>query len=335
MAVATNSDSIQFNGGGALSASWPNGDDGAASLPVTHWAFWPKPVGGQILLSTPFSLSPVFQRGKPVQIPAESLRLTVPHTETAGRWRDYAAGSSGELSLAGANRVLEMLVAGGGNTLVDTPTTGQAYLSFHRCETRRSTLGAPLLAGGTSLTLATALPAQTDQFLRINGNAGGTDEIVRVTEVTSVTEFSIARAQPDFVGSDTVESDHNVGNVVTLLEGPDSSNELVAAGVTFPASPVENQSFVFSASADITDDPAIDENGAAVTAASADDFFMHNGTAWVRQSQGQGVLREFGAVGYARVAIARNPLMVAGVATAYTDAESFEANRSGWVLTPQ
>ena len=335
MAVAKNVNPIDFYGGDSLSASWPNGDDGAASMPVTHWAHWPKPVGGQMLMSTPFSLSPVFQRGKPVQIPAESLRLTVPHTETAGRWRDYAAGSSGELSRDGAYRVLEMLLAGGGNTLVDAPTAGQAYLSFHRCDTQSSTLGAPLLAGGTSLTLATALQAQTDQFLRINGNAGGTDEIVRVTEVTSVTEFSIARAQPDFVGSDTVESDHNVGNAVTLLEGPDSSNELVAAGVAFPASPVANQRFVFSASADITDNPAIDENGDAVTAASIDDVFMHNGTTWVRQSQGQGVLREYGAVGYARVAIARNPLMVAGVVTAYTDHASFEANTSGWVLTPQ
>ena len=221
MAVAKNADVINFYGGDPLSASWPNGDDGAASMPVTHWAFWPKSVGGPILLSTPFSLSPVFQRGKPVQIPAESLRLTVPHTETFRRWRDYAAGSSGELSLDGAYRGLETLVAGGGNTLVDAPTAGHAYLSFHQCETRISTLGAPLLAGSSSLTLATALPAQPDQFLRINGNAGGTDEIVRIVERTSGTEFSIARAQPDFVGSDTVESDHNVGNAVTLLEGPD------------------------------------------------------------------------------------------------------------------
>ncbi len=334
MAVAKNTDLIQFNGGDPLSSSWPNGDDGAASMPVTHWAHWPKPVGGQILMSTPFSLSPVFQRGKPVQIPAGSLNLTVPHTDTAGRWRDHAAGSSGELSRDGAYRVLELFLAGG-STLADAPTAGQAYLSFHRCETRTSMLAAPLLAGGTSLTLTVELQAESGQFLRINGNAGGTDEIVRVTEVRSVSEFSIARAQPDFVGSDTAESDHNAGNVVTLLEGPDQSNELVAAGGAFPASPVENQRFVFSASAVIPTDTAIDGNGAAVTAAVADDFFMYNGTSWVRQSQGQGVLREYGAVGYARVAIARDPLMVAGVATAYTDQGSFEANRSGWVLTPQ
>ena len=194
-------------------------------------------------------------------------------------------------------------------------------------------MAAELAVDSTTLNIAPGLSAEIGEFLRITANPGGTNEIVRVTEKTSDAEYTIARGQPDFNGADTEPATHAAGNAVTLLEGPDLDNELVNAGAEFPASPAFGQRFVFSAAnAAITG--AADENGDAVTSADADDSFIHNGTSWVRESQATGVLRNFGAVGYSRVEIVRSPLMVAGSPAAYTDAESFESNRTGWVFSP-
>ena len=332
MAVAKNASAIQFNGGNVLTSSWPNGTDGRAALPLSHFALWSELFGGYVLTASPFSLNIALTRQRPVQFLAEALRLTHPHSDISALWRDFLPGGSGEYTLVGAYRALEAIIANG-ETLGANPSRGEVYLGLHRAETRDVVLSADLAIDGTTLNVAAAPTLGVGEFVRLPGAVGANDEIIRVTARISDTQFTVARGQSGFDGTATTPALHNSGATGTILEGPSLDNELINAGSAFPDSPASGQRFVFTERATgLTDTVASD--GAAASIAEAGDYFIHNGTNWVRESRGTEPLGEFGSVGYGRVAIARNPLTIAGSATAYTDAPSFEANQDGWILGP-
>lgn len=333
MAIAKNAAAIQFNGGNILPSSWPHGEAGESSLPTSHFAFWNQQHGGFLLGGSPFSLLVALSKGRPVQLPAESVQVTMPHSGGRALWRDNSEGSLGEFSLSGAYRALEAVLAGG-NTLSVFPAQGQVYVGLHRSETRTSSLRIDLPADSTVLNLATGLDLQVRDVLRVTANPGGVDEVIRIARRILDTVYTIVRAEPGFDGSDTTAASHNAGNTVAVLEGPSLDNELVAAGAAFPLSPTVDQRFVFSAAATGLAG-ATDQEGAAVTSASADDSFIHNGRNWVLQGRGQGVLRDLGAVGYNRAEVVRESPNVAGVLTRYTDAQSFTNNQSGWIFSPR
>ena len=332
MAVAKNASAIQFNGGNVLTSSWPYDTDGRAALPVTHFTLQSEPIGGYVLTGSPFSLNIALTRQRPVQFLAEALRLAHPHSDISALWRDFLPGGSGEYTLVGAYRTLEAIIANG-ETLGANPSRGEVYVGLHRAETRNVVLSANLAIDGTTLNVAAAPTLEVGEFVRLPGAGGADDEIIRVTARISDTQFTVARGQPGFDGNSTTPALHNSGATGTILEGPSLDNELINAGSAFPDSPASGQRFVFIEGATgLTN--SVDANGAAASIAEAGDYFIHNGTNWVRESRGTEPLGEFGSVGYGRVAIARNPLTIAGSATAYTDAPSFEANQDGWILGP-
>ena len=118
------------------------------------------------------------------------------------------------------------------------------------------------------------------------------------------------------------------------MDAPRIENELVNAGDALPGNPVVGQRFVFTADATgLTN--SVDDEGGAVTAASARQAFRYNGTNWVREAQNDRLLPDFGAPGYARVEVVRNTLMVNGAAAAYTDAASIISNVSGWTMSAE
>ena len=332
MAVAKNASAIQFNGGNVLASSWPYGTDGRAALPLTHFTLWSEPIGGYVLTGSPFSLGIVLIRQRPVQFLAEALRLSHPHSDISALWRDFLPGGSGEYTLLGAYRALEAIIANG-ETLGANPSRGEVYVGLHRAETRSVVLSAALAVGGRTLNVDAAPTLEVGEFVRLPGAGGADDEIIRVTARISDAQFTVARGQPGFDGNSTTPALHNSGATGTILEGPSLDNELINAGSAFPESPASGQRFVFIERATgLTGSVASD--GAAASIAEAGDYFIHNGTNWVRESRGTEPLGEFGSVGYGRVAISRNPLTIAGSATAYTDAPSFEANQDGWILGP-
>ena len=331
MAVARNADPIQFNGGLALLSSWPNGAMGLSTDTITHFTLYPAEHGGAFLVSSPFSDPVAGPRGRTVRFPARTLQVVVPHGTTATRWHDGDSTTRGELTYQGAYRTLEALIANG-ETLGANPVRGRVHVGLHRPETRTSTLAQRLPADFDVIHLTNASDIKVRDYLRVTGNPGGEDEVVRIVERITSTSFGISRGEPGIDGSPTTEGTHDAGNLVTLLEGPSAANELVNAGIALPASPTAGQRFVFSGTATgLTS--AVDADGQAVSAASADDFFIHDGTNWVRQSQGQGVLRNFGATGYSRVEIVRDPLMQDGAPLSYTGPISSESNVSGWLLS--
>ena len=334
MAVSKNASAIQFNGGNVLASSWPYGTDGRAALPLTHFTLWSEPIGGYVLTGSPFSLGIVLIRQRPVQFFAEALRLSHPHSDISALWRDFLPGGSGEYTLLGAYRALEAITANG-ETLGANPSRGEVYVGLHRAETRSVVLSAALAIGGTTLNVAAAPTLEVGEFVRLPGVPGiSDDEIIRITARISDTQFTIARGQPGFDGTATTPSPHIIGATGTILEGPALDNELINAGSAFPESPASGQRFVFSERATgLTGSVLLD--GAAAAVAEPGDYFVYNGTNWVRESRAPAnLLRDFGSIGYGRVAIARNPLTIAGSATAYTDAQSFEANQDGWILGP-
>ena len=101
------------------------------------------------------------------------------------------------------------------------------------------------------------------------------------------------------------------------MDAPNLENELVNAGDVLPANPVLGQKFVFRVSATgLT--AAVDDEGNAVTDATARQSFRYNGASWVREEQNDRILPDFGAYGYSRVEVVRNPRMLNGSAAAYT-----------------
>ena len=331
MVVARNANPIQFNGGLALSSPWPNGGMGQSTGTITHFMLSPRQHGGAPLISSPFSRPVVALGGRPVRFPAQILQVVVPHGTTAARWHDGDSTTRGESTLQGAYLMLEALIANG-ETLGANPVRGRVHVGLHRPETRTSTLAQRLPADFDVIFLTDASDIDVRNYLRVTGNPGGEDEVVRVVERLASTSFGISRGELGLDGSPTTAATHDAGNPVTILEAPSAANELVNAGIALPASPTADQRFVFSAAATgLTG--AVDADGQAVSAASADDFFIHDGTNWVRQSQGQGVLRNFGATGYSRVEVVRDPLMQDGAPLSYTGAISSESNGSGWLLS--
>ena len=331
MAVARNAEPIQFNGGAVLSSPWPSGATGQSEGTITHFTLWPSEHGGAFLISSPFSRPVAAPRGRPVRFPAQILQVVVPHGTTAARWHDGDSTTRGESTLQGAYLMLEALIAKG-ETLGANPVRGRVHVGLHRPETRTSTSAQRLPADFDVIYLTDVFDIAVRSYLRVTGNPGGADEIVRIVERITSTSFGISRGEDGIDGSPTTAATHDAGNLVTILEAPSAANELVNAGIALPASPTAGQRFVFSAAATgLTG--AVDADGQSVSAASADDFFIYDVTNWVRQSQGQGVLRNFGATGYSRVEIVRDPLMQDGAPLSYTGAISSESNGSGWLLS--
>ena len=259
MAVATNTNVVQFNGGNALSSSWPTDPTGGG---VTHFALWTEQVGGSVLAGSPFTYAVSLPSGSPVQFLPESLQVFIPHNIRPGMWHNHLEGSlHGEFTLIAAYRTFEAILARG-YTLSASPTRGEVYLGLHRGDAQTSSLGAILPTDSTSLTLVTGVSAQNGDFLRVTANAGDTHEIVRVSDRISATQFAIVRGQPDLDGRDTTQVYHNAGNTVEYLSGPALFNELVNTGRSFPTSPTVGQRFVFNLPASIP--TAVDQNGLPV-----------------------------------------------------------------------
>ena len=65
---------------------------------------------------------------------------------------------------------------------------------------------------------------------------------------------------------------------------PESGSSALGRGVTFPTSPAPRTGDLFRFTADASGIVAIDEDGAALTAAETDETYRFNGTAWQRQA---------------------------------------------------
>ena len=144
--------------------------------------------------------------------------------------------------------------------------------------------------------------------------------------------FAVERGQPDINGVDTSPTLHDAGNMVWRLNGPGLSTELINAGNAFPASPTPGERFIFTEPADITN--AFTSANEPLSRAFPGSFFVyHQAGSWVLQVRRRHLLTHYGAAGYCRVEIVREPRQLNGVPTRYSNIQSFLDNESGWTLS--